>query len=297
MATRRQDLEALEVNPGFRYIGEKIVPPLPTDQKTGKFYSQDMPADVAAQTGRTLGAAPTEAVQTASPVTYTVAERINRESTPESEIALFGGLMKSEVRMTKISKRSIMRSREGSVVTSTINNGSIATANILDSLRQAVDVAVDDIHRFQGRLMGACSWTAYRRMTRFSEVTDVLLRTSVTLQSAEDIRHVAVGTLATVLGLEEILVGDDDHWPADRLLVFMQPEADVDPAEEGQFARFVQYAPDDMSPVLMESYFEDDDISYKVQARVWDELKVLNVTAAKVLTGIDEGNVVTTTTT
>ena len=48
MATRRPDLEALEVNPDFSYIGEQVVIPLPKDEKTGKFYSQDQPGDVAA---------------------------------------------------------------------------------------------------------------------------------------------------------------------------------------------------------------------------------------------------------
>lgn len=296
MATRRPDLEALEVNPGFSYIGEKVLPVFPQAQKNGIFYSQDQPADVAAQTGRTLGVAPTEATEEAVPVEFLVAERIKRSKTPESEIKLFGGLDKSEIRMTKITKRSIMRSRENAVVAATVN-GALPIANIADSLRAAVDVAIDDVHRFQGKLMIALGWTAYRRISRFQEIQDVLLRTSVFPMTAADIRNVTVGTMADILGVAEIIVGDDAHWPKDRLLVYKQPMQDVEPAEEAQLGRFLQYFPEDESPVQVDSYFWDDDITFKVQARVWDVIKVLNTPAAKILDGIDEGNVVVTSTT
>lgn len=298
MAQRRPDLELIEVNPGFNYLAERIFPILNKTQKTGKFYSQDMPADQAAQTGRTLGNAPTTgSSHIAVPVTYTNGERIRREKTPKSEIELFGGLNSAEVRMTKVGKRAILRSRETAIVTNTVHNTDITQTDILGSLLAATDVAIDAVHRFQGRLVAVGSWTAFRRMTRFTEVTNTLLRNNPQMESAAEVRNVKPLQLADILGVEEFFVGDDAQWPADRFMIYKEPVGDVDPQEEAQLGRITQYDPDDGSNLVVESYFEDDDISYKVQAITWDEFHVLNTDAAYTLIGLDEGQAITTSTT
>lgn len=302
---RRPDLEMLEVNPGFPYLASNIFPVLNRDGKAGTLYYRTVPSDQSAQTGRTPGAVPTTNTQSASSTTFATAERIHRENLPDDDDALKGGVEAAYEDLTVVCKRSIMRATEALVVAATINNeANITKADILTSFRKAMDTAFDAIHRYPGRTVMACSWTAYRRLSRFSEFTDTLLRTGVPSEmEASAILQNAPVKLAEIIGVSQILVGDDDHWPADRALVFKQaPGADgngrvVDPRQQAQLGRLVQYMPGNESEFQIDAWYEPTTRAYTVDGVVWNVAKLLNSGAAYILDGIDEGNATVTTTT
>jgi hypothetical protein len=296
--TQRPDLAAVEVfsdtttpNP---YLSAMIFPPLSKAGKAGTLYYVGVDADVAAQTGRTLGAAPTTTTLANTSTTFATAEAIKRVNIPDDELALMGGLQRGQEKAARIGKRSIMRAKEDALV-ALLNSGAGATADILASLRQAIDVGLDAIQRVSGESVLACGWTTYRRMTRYTEITNALLRTGIAGQDPRDVRNVDPVTLATVLGVSEIMVGDDDHWTAGTAYLLKRPNANVEPDEVPQIGRCVQYLPDGEQPFLMESYFDETRIAETVDCRSWYINKVLNGSGIYELTGIDEGNAVVTT--
>ena len=63
-------------------------------------------------------------------------------------------------------------------------------------------------------------------------------------------------------------------------------------------AEVFRYLPDGQDyPWYIESHYDEDDKTNKYDASIWYSMEVLNTGAAVILDGIDEGNVVTTTTT
>ena len=296
--TQRPDLAAVEVfsdtttpNP---YLSNLIFPPLSKAQKTGDQYFVTVDADVAAQTGRTLGVAPTTTTLGSQEVPFTTAEAIKRVNIPDDELNLMGGLQAGQEKAARIGKRSIMRAKENALVT-LLTSGAGATVDILDSVLQAIDVGLDAVQRVSGSSTLVLGWTTYRRLTRYSEVTSALLRTGIQGQNARDVRNVSIATLADVLGFDEILVGDDDHWTAGTAWILKRPNANMEPDEVPQIGRMIQYLPDGDQPFLMESYFDETRIAETVDCRSWYINQIYNASGIYALTGIDEGNVITTT--
>ena len=296
--TKRPDLAAVEVfsdtTDPSPYLSHMILPTFPVAKKIGNMYFVTVDADVAAQTGRTLGDAPTRTLLASQSDVFNCTEDIKRVGIPDDEIELMGGLLKAEEKAARVGKRSIMRSKEDKVVT-LITAGAGATADILGSLRGAVDVGMKAVERVSGALVLVCSFTAFRRMTRYQEITNTLLRTGIMGQDPRDVRNVNPGTLASVLGVPMVLVGSDDHWAADEAFLLKLPSATVDPDEMPQIGRTVQYLPSEDNPFLMESFFDDVDIVDTVDTRSWYDQELYNASGIYRLTGIDEGNAITTT--
>ena len=293
MEYRRPDLEALEVNPDFRYIGGALMPMLNKNQKTGKVYYMTLPSDQAAETGRAAGTAPTRTALSPSNATYTCVEYIRGSSVDDSDDALMDGLESCNRNMTLVTKRSLLRAHEDAVEAVLF---ALTAHDIGASLIQAMDTAIDSIHRYSGRTVVGCGWTTFRRMTRLSEVTNTLLRTyDPGAIDYATIVNLAAPRLAEILGVEEVLVGDDDHWEAGKAVVMKQPDASTDPKGTAQFGRTVQYLPDGEQPFTVEAFYDPDDKLYKVDSRAWWQLQSFNTGAAYLLSGIDEGNVTTTT--
>jgi len=302
MRTARPDLAAVEVQQVTPYLAPRLLPALNRHQKVGNQYIVTVDADVAAQTGRTLGAAPTATTLASASDTFSCAEAIKRVLIPDDEVALMGDLNRAQQKAARIGKRSILRAKEDAAE-ALITAGAGATVDILGSIRQALDVGIDAVQRVPGRLTLSCGWTTFRRLGRYTEVTDQLANTGVAILNSmqltkspdSGVRNVAAGILAEVLGLEEILVGDDDHWQAGTAWLCKLPDPGTEPDEVPQIGRTIQYLPDGEQEFLAESYFDDNLISEAVDTRVWYDQEIYNGSGIYVLTGIDEGNTITTT--
>jgi hypothetical protein len=297
MATQniRPDLAMVDIQQLTGLIGNRVLPVLNRPVKIGNQYYVTVDNDVSAQTGRVLGVAPTAVTLASQSGTFSAAEAIKRTVIPDDEIRLMGGLANAQMKAARIGKRSILRAREDAIVTALATT--TQTADILGSLRQALDTAVDAIQRVPGRLVLACGWTTFRRISRYSEITDTLLRTGVVAQSALAVRNVDAPTVASVLGVDEILIGDDDHWAAGTAYLLRAPDPNMEPDETPQIGRVIQYLPEDGMEFEMRAWYEDTILAEVVDARTWYIAKMYNPSGVYKLTGIDEGNIVTTTTT
>lgn len=291
----RPDLAMVDIQQLTGLIGNRILPVLNRPIKIGNQYYVTVDNDVAAQTGRTLGAAPTTTTLASASSTFSCAEIINRIKVPDDEINLMGGLANAQMKAARIGKRSILRAREDAIVTALATT--TQTRDILGSLREAIDIAVDAIQRVPGRLVLACGWTTFRRISRYSEITDTLLRTGIVAQSALAVRNVDGPTVASVLGVDEILIGDDDHWTAGTAYLLRAPDASMEPDETPQIGRTIQYLPEGGNEFETAAFFDQNLISEVVDTRSWYICKMYNLSGIYKLTGIDEANAVTTTTT
>lgn len=295
---RRPDLEMMEVNPDFPYIGPQVMPIQMHKKQSGTIYYMPLPSDSAAQTNRSPAAAPTRATNSTSSDTFSCAELIKRADHPVEDVSNAGGEEPVYRNLTVVAKRSIMRGNEARVVAATLNNTNISGADIGDSLLQAIDAGLAAIHRYPGKKVLAMGWTTFRRICRYSEVTNVLLRTGVVADTAEAIRRITPLSLATILGVDEVLVGDDDHWTAGKAFLFKQADGASEPTMQPQLGRLVTYAGEEIPQgCYVEAWYDMENRAEVVDGTAYTVAKVFNAGAGYRLYGIDEGNVVTTTTT
>lgn len=300
MAEPRPDLAMVEVQQVGRYYADMIFPPVNRFGKVGNIYFQQVDADVAAQTGRAGGAAPTKTTLASVNDTFSCTEKIKRADVPDDEERLIGGMLNAEMKAARIGKRSIMRNKEDAAVAALLAaaQGGGNDRDILDSFQKTLDVAIVDVERVSGKLIWVCGFTTFRRLTRYPEITNTLLRIGVPQEAvASSVRNIDAPTLASIIGVEEVWVGNDDHWTAGEGYVIKAPEPGVEPDELAQMGRQVQFLPDGQQPFLMESFFNDIDKTDVVDTRVWNDFKTFNAEAVTRLKGIDELNAITTTTT
>ena len=309
-AGRREDLEALETNPVLGFIGDRIYPTVNTREKTGTIYYRTLTADGAAQTGRTAGAAPTRTLLTDSSTTFTTAEVIKRYGVVRDEVKQMGGIAQADALGGTASKRSVQRAIEEAIADAVLLNGSATVADILDSFIERAQIGLEAIRRYPGEKALVCSHTVFNRIMRYTEITSRFNLSSLAISGAS--AEAVVGrrpealrmVLAGILGVDQVLVGDDDQWydsdaaKQDRAALVVLP----DPAEfshkmDPVLGKNMLYLPDGEQPFVVESHYDHDVYVNNYDASAWYQLQTLNAGALYILDGIDEDNAITTTTT
>jgi len=307
---RREDLEALETNPVIGYIGSQILPPVNTAEKTGTFYYQTLTGDDTAQTGRTAGVAPTIELLGSNNTTYTATEIIERYGMVLAEVKQSGGLEVSDKICATAAKRSVQRAMEELIADAVLLQASSTVDDIESSLIAACNVGLNSIRRYPGRTAFVCSYTIFNRIMRYTEITGRFGLSSASISGVDAIDIIARRPaalkmlLAGILGVDEVLVGDDQQWYTSdaskqtRAALVKLPDPDqfshkMDPV----FGKSFMYLPDGSQPYVIESFYNTDTRVNVYDASVWQNLVILNAGANYILTGIDEANAVTTSTT
>ncbi len=301
MATRRTDLEAIPFkNPGF--IGGSIFPNFETKQKTGTLYFDDIVADAAAQTDRTLGTAPAAVRIDSASTSYTCAEKIKRYKIDESEILLRGGLDAAQAKMARKGKRSVAGAIENLAVAATFGDiANIAHADILASFLMALDTGKEAVEDYaDGKLALFGAQKIISRLKRYDEIVERMKFTGVLAGGVRDVRSISDEQLAAALNVDVILSGPSSEWLGAAsaydgyLGLCILPNPQVDPDEEVQFGRTMIY--DDDGLFKVETFYSDDLKSEVCDVQSWVNLIALNKESCYIFTGVDEENTVTTTT-
>lgn len=293
--TPRPDLAMVELPAIADFIGERIMPTFNMPQKTGTLYYRDVQGATAAQAGRSAFAAPTVADVASSNVSYTCVESILDSRMSDDEVAQFGGLPTAQIEMAKIVKRALLLAREQKIADIL---GTVPGQDILDSVSEAVEAGLQAIALTRGRKALVCGYTTFRRLTRYTEITSALLRPNATISAAMSVRNVDQVTLAGILGVDEVIVGLDTPWPAGEAWLVTLPPTNNPNGSDPILGATLQYMPDGEQPYLFEAFYSVAQVAEFVRGRNWQLPKALNLAdAAYHLVGIDEGNVVTTSTT
>ena len=307
---RREDLEALETNPVIGFIGNRIIPVVNTMEKSGTIYYKTLSADVGAQTGRNTGEAPTRTLLTDASTTFTCAEAIKRYGIDRNEVKQMGGIEAADKLGGMAAKRSVQRIMEEAIADMVLLNSAATVDDIESSLLTAIENGVEAIRRYPGKTAFVCSSTVFHRIMKFTEITNRFSLASAVLSGADASAVIRGNTEALrmaiggILGVDEVLVGDDDQWydsdakKQTRAALVKLPAEDafshkLDPV----FAKNMVYLPDGKQPFTVESFYDDNDKINNYDASSWYQLKTLNAGAIYILAGLDAGNSVTTSTT
>ncbi|HCE46174.1 MAG TPA: hypothetical protein DET40_21730 [Lentisphaeria bacterium] len=300
MATvKRADLEALDYG-SPEFVASTIMPRIAREVDSGTVYYQDYTADGSATSGRTLGEAPTATLITKSSTTFSMVEKISRKKIDSRDINMLGGLDRAQQKAARLGKREVASAIEALVIAATFGNSGIAKYNILASLLSAVDDAVAQVSdKADGKIVLFGAKSMIQRAKRLAEVKARMIHTGVPVGSERDVRSISDNILAGVLGVDAVIAGRSSWLGSGNaydgyLGVMVIPDATFDPDETIQFGRtFVKNAGSDI--FVVESFYSDD-----LKAEIVDTKAELNVVCFNpevcvVLTGLDEGNAVTTT--
>ena len=303
----RPDLEQLEVNPVIGFIGNLIYPVVNVTEKTGTVYYSTLTADAAAQTGRSSGTAPTGVALTASNTTYTTAEVIKRYTIDKAEVKQYGGIEVADQLAAKAAKRSVLRAIEEAVADAILLNGTATVADIGSSLVGAVETGLEAIRRYRGRKAFVCSKTIFHRIMKYTEITGYFGLSSAAIAGADAMSIVSRQPAAlkmvlnSILGVDEILIGDDDQWydsdaaKQDRAALVVLPDPEqLSHKMDAVLGKNYLYMPDGNQPFEIESFYDDDDKLNKYDCSAWYNLVTFNTGALYILDGLDAGNAITT---
>jgi len=299
---RREDLEQIECNPVLGYIGTKAYPVLEVTQKTGTIYHATLTADSAAQAAVARGTALTTVRLTATANTYSCTSLEERYAVPRDEVKQMGDIGKADRLGGTASKRSVQRGVETALAAQLQTVGSHQTdAHVSGSFLAEAQTALEAVRRYPGSKALMLGKSAFHGIMRYTEVLNQFSLAALALggSSAEAVlagRPEALKMLlAGIIGVDEVLVGDDDHWGVDVgssgigcNAVFLSLPGDdefshkLDPV----LGRLVQYLPDGKQAFMVESFYSHSLKENVYDAETWYSIEEYNPEAAYVLTDV-----------
>ena len=296
----RPDLAAIEVNAPEGYIGEKLMPTLKVYQPAGRLDYHSKVNDSAAQTGRSLGSAPSSTQIAQSYVDFSCAEIIKRGAIAPSQVPIMGGIEKADQIGARFAKRSVMAYREG-VVAGLVLKGTgdaDATFSAGDVVTQAAAARASS-KGIAGRLalVGGSETLSALYMELVTENATSALLARIVSGTAPGVAmegldpNAQARAVATLFGCQDVFVGDDAIWGADSLAGrFAIGRFDVGAEDnhlfEPVFGRVLQYLPDGENPIAIESTGNRKDINNYYTAHTWMVAKVLNSAGVYVFGGV-----------
>lgn len=299
---RREDLEAIEVNWPESYLGQILFPKLNRMKESGRLYYMDLVADAAAQTGRSRGTAPVTTTLTSASMTYTATELIKRYGVPFSDVDNIGGIEAADRKGGMAAKRSVMRKHEDNVVDEVLGGSADTSLTGNSDLIDAIKTGKTSIKRYKGKTAFVCASSVFDIVMKQTDVTNRLARfTSVTPMDNTQILALKKNLLAMILEVDEVLIGDDDHWnvatagagndvdTTDRAAVLkLTPPEEESHEMDPVFAKTVFYLPDGNQPFVLEAHANEDEKSNKYDAQLWCDFTVFNSGALYIIDNITD---------
>lgn len=299
----RPALAAMEVNSPEGFIGSMILPTVPVTQKSGTLYYATVTADSAAQTGRSVGAAPGNTQISQSNTTYTTAEAIKRGSITPDEAKGMGGIEKADEVGAKWAKRQVMRYLESDIAALVLDSGSNTDAHFDPAKVQTqIQTAIQTLRLYEGSTALVASTFNIKSMLQAmlnDTVYGPAMARLVTGSSGVDaVRGLSFEawkqSLAIFLGVDKVLAGDDNIWNATAVAGRMSIVKIDDSADELShkwkpvYGKVFQFLPDGRQPWLIESIADRLTKNNHYDATLWYDAVVLNSAANYTFDGIPQ---------
>ncbi len=302
--TRRPDLERLPVAQRPMYLTPMLFPLLPRGQRQGTLYYSDIISDVAAETGRTAGDAPSENTISDQQTSFNLEndEFIDREKIPDADIAGLGGLAPAQQKAARKGKRAVGNSVEDLTVANILNNGDVTYHDIgtslIDDLLTGYQTLLD--YEGDGPVVLVSSSRVIGTIKQYTEVVERMKFTGVQVDDVKQVRAVRGLQLAGCLDVDNVLEGNNTQWYShsatyqDRAALVKLPTANVEPDEEVQIGRTVWFSPTGLVPAESELYnvhtwYSENKIAEMCDVRAYAEQHVLNPELIYGLKGVDSG--------
>ena len=299
-SVRRPDLEALPYG-SPEFIAPILLPRLAREVDGGTIYYQDYAADLTGVSARTIGETPVGEVITKASDTWALVTKDKMIDIDRRDIDMLGGLDKAQQKAARLGKRAVANLIEALAITATFGNAGIAKYNILASLLGAIDDAIELVaDKADGKIVLFGAKSMIQRVKRLTEVKARMVHTGVPVGSERDVRSISDNILAGVLGVDSVVSGRSSWLGggtyAGYLGVMVLPDATFEPDETIQFGRLLTRSVAAGNDIFeIETHFSDDSKCEKVYTASQVAVKVFNPETCVILTGLDEGNAVTTT--
>jgi hypothetical protein len=308
------------LNPPTEYIGNILFPIDLKAEKTGTIYHSTLTADVAAQTSRAQGVAPTATYLATSASTYACAEHEKRYGVTRDEVKSFGSIENADMFGVSAAVRSCWRAYEAKVATTLIDSTGYSaryacpSGKVLEGLRKAAQ----SVKRYPGKLALVCSEDWYLDFLGQTDVKTAIQATfgnsslSVLEAMLSQAPSATVKLMLAVIRFDAILIGDNAHWKLDAYpdaaavvkVPSLEPmnRLDLTMAYKSQpilgISHFWLPDPADAELVFEASSFYDDDVkANKYDASAWFDVDQLNAGAKQLVTVPSPVFASTTTTT
>lgn len=296
ITAQRPDLEALEVNFPFDYIGNIVYPVRKAAKKGGTITYQELVADQTAQTNRVANAAPSRTLLGTSSTTWTASEKIYGFDIPESEEDQYESVTNMDTVGGKAAKRTVMKNLEAAAAVKLFSTARYnAASDIGSAIIAGLQDAADSVRRYNGRLALVCSKTFLQALLAETEISDILkaqygnsnIVPAMILQP-ENLKNV----LASIFKFDAVLVGDDTYWKLatkeDGAAVVMLPPSEdgsekMDPILGGNWTFMMG---ESGSPVRINSFYDENRHTNTYDATAFNQLVELNADAAVMVKGI-----------
>lgn len=314
--TPRPDLIAAikdRLNPPVGYIGNEIYPMTRTADKSGTIYFQQLVTDVAAQTNRTTGTAPTTSLIASANTTFSASEIIKRFGIPEDEAKELGGIESADKVGALGAVRSVFRSFESSCAAKLIDGA--GTALVEGSVLPGITRAALAVRRYPGKLFLVCSQDWFLDFIQQTDVKERALAmfpnaAAGDLPSLFSLKPSAMTQfMATLMQFDGIKLGDNDHWKItgkEDVAAIVKLLPGVNPTEDEVRAAYKLdpmygvakwFLPDPANMETMfdlSSWYNPDPLLNTYTAQAWVDIKELN-SGAKTLIKLPAQSWATTT--
>ena len=291
----RPDLAAVKVNAPEGYIGGRIFPMVKSAVKAAKIYYTAIMADVAAQTDRSVGATLTATYIAASSADYSVTKFEKRYACPWDEVEQMGGIEATDKLGAQGSKRSVMRAIEDAQAAALFDATSYGTATAISTgILVGIANAVEACKKVKGKSALVMSNYIYNQVKQAPEIKDLMSRSfgGLTVQQVLSLEPAAfLACIQGIFPVDEILIGDDDHWKisgqTDALAVvkLAEPEETSHKLDPVYAKTVVYYGKGNAEePFDMISFPENDNHCNNYDATSWLVVKELNVTGKSLMT-------------
>jgi hypothetical protein len=296
----RQDLADIEVNAPEGYIGNKILPVTVVAEKAGSLAYSTVTADEAAQTSRTAGTAPTSKQISNTATTLSCLQYEKRGSITPDEAKQMGGIAKAEVVGAKYAKRQVMNAYETAVRNEILGLTVEATFDAAKILTQ-IQTADADVRLYQGKTSLVASTMTIKKMVVAMLGNSVTGPVFARLISGTNNATAAAGLsfnawvngLATYLGVDQVLAGDDAIWNAStyagRFAIARLDDGTDELSHKWNpvFGKTFQFLPDgSKNPWQITAVADRVNKNNHLDAELWFDTIVLNSGAAYLFDGV-----------
>jgi len=293
---RRPDLEQLVVNPPTEYIGYRVFPSEFKRQQSGTIYYVGINGGTVAQSGRSQqGGSISKTYIASSYTTFSCSEKVGRFAIPAIEVDNMGGVEKSDEVGGRAAKRSVMAAIEGAQAVALFGGtSSVYAYSTYGDFFATVDAAFADVRLYAGRTALVCAASTYRDIIRLPEVKERLAFTGFNFADPSAVlsinKDVLLSCLKGVFGVDEILVGDDAYWGGDNagkaVICKLPSEEEMSYKMNAELGKTITYQIED-TPFAIESHPDETLRENVYDGVVYCDVKVLNVGARAIITGID----------
>jgi hypothetical protein len=293
----RPDLAAsIQVNPPEGYIAAKILPITPVMEKAGSVAYATLTADVAAQTGRAAGAAPTAQQIANSAITFACVEAVKRGAITPDEVKQMGGIEKADVVGTKFAMRSVQNFLETDVAAHVL--GGVASAAFDPAkFKTQAQTAINAVRRYNGKttlIAGTKTLQAMLQGLLSSKPHENLINRIVNGNGSALSLQSMIDALKFYVGLDDVLPGDDGIWNAGAnagKFAIAKLDDGSDPLSHKWnpvFGKTFQFLPDGTNPWVVKSVADLTLVNNFYDAYQWFDTIVLNSAALYVFDGVQD---------